>query len=70
MRKKTNAEYVKEYQANRDAIMLRPTKEDGALVRSAAKDRGMSVQAFVMETVLRRIEKENSLTWAERTDRK
>lgn len=62
MRKKTNAEYVKEYQANRDAIMLRPTKEDGALVRSAAKERGMSVQAFVMETVLRRIEEENSPT--------
>lgn len=60
MRKKTNAEYVKEYQANRDAIMLRPTKENGALVRSAAKDRGMSVQAFVMETVLQRIENEKN----------
>ena len=45
-------EYVKKYQENRDAIMLRPTKADGQLVRSAAKARGKSVQGFVMEIVL------------------
>lgn len=45
-------EYVKKYQENRDAIMLRPTKEDGQIVRSAAKANGKSVQGFVMEIVL------------------
>ena len=45
-------EYVKKYQENRDAIMLRPTKADGEIVRSAAKARGKSVQGFVMEIVL------------------
>lgn len=44
-------EYVKKYQATRDAIMLRPSKEDGAIVRKAASDAGMSVQAFVMQAV-------------------
>lgn len=44
-------EYVKKYQATRDAIMLRPSKEDGQIVRSAAKEHGMSVQAFVMKAV-------------------
>lgn len=40
-------EYVKKYQANRDAIMLRPAKEDGARYRSAAKAAGMSTQGFI-----------------------
>ena len=40
-------EYVRKYQANRDAIMLRPSKEDGATIRSAAKAAGMSVQGYV-----------------------
>lgn len=44
-------EYVKRYQAKRDAIMLRPSKEDGIKVREAAADAGMSVQAFVMQAV-------------------
>lgn len=46
-----NQESVKRYQQKRDAIMLRPSKEDGERVRAAAKDRGMSVQAFVMKAV-------------------
>lgn len=42
-------EYVKTYQKKRDAIMLRPSKEDGARIREAAKDAGMSVQAFMLQ---------------------
>ena len=45
------SEYVKKYQESRDAIMLRPSKEDGAVVRQAAKDFGMSVQAFAMKAM-------------------
>lgn len=49
-------EYVKKYQATRDAIMLRPSKEDGQIVRSAAKKFGMSVQAFAMKAMFEYIE--------------
>lgn len=47
-----NIESVKKYQEGRDAIMLRPSKEDGAIVRNAAKEHGKSVQRFVMDIVL------------------
>ena len=47
----TRSEYTKKYQLKRDAIMLRPSKEDGAKVRAAAAAAGMSVQAFVMRAV-------------------
>lgn len=53
--------YVKKYQGKRDAIMLRPSKEDGLKLRTAAANIGKSVQAFVMETMLEKIEKENLL---------
>ena len=49
-------EYVKKYQERRDAIMLRPSKEDGQIVRSYAKAKGMSVQGLVMQVVLAYIE--------------
>lgn len=49
-------EYVKKYQATRDAIMLRPNKEDGQIVRSAAKKFGMSVQAFAMKAMFEYME--------------
>ena len=42
-------EYVRKYQANRDAIMLRPSTFDGARYRSAAEAAGKSVQGFVFE---------------------
>lgn len=53
----SKVEYVKKYQQGRDAIMLRPSKEDGQKVRSAAKERGMSTQAFVMKAVFEYIAK-------------
>lgn len=49
-------EYVKKYQQTRDAIMLRPSKADGAIVRSAAKQFGMSVQGFAMKAMFEYIE--------------
>lgn len=45
----SKVEYVKKYQAKRDAIMLRPSKEDGARIRKAAADAGMSVQGFMFK---------------------
>lgn len=39
-------EYVKKYQEKRDAIMLRPSKEEGAVFRAAAKAAGKSMQEY------------------------
>ena len=39
---------VKRYQATRDNIMLRLSKEDGQQIRQAAAEAGQSVQAFVL----------------------
>lgn len=50
-----NKRAVKKYQTKCDAIMLRPSKEDGQLVRSAAKSAGKSVQKFIMDIVLEHI---------------
>lgn len=43
----SNIEAVKKYQEKRDAILLRPSKEDGLRYRDAAKNAGMSLQAYV-----------------------
>ena len=47
---------VKKYQQKRDAIMLRPSKEDGKIVREAAASFGMSVQAFAMKAMFEYME--------------
>ena len=47
----SNQDAVKKYQATRDAIMLRPSKEDGAKIRQAAADAGMSVQGYVFNAL-------------------
>lgn len=49
---------VKKYQAKHDAIMLRPTKEEGAGIRAAAAAAGQSVQAFVLQAIRERMERE------------
>lgn len=40
-----------EYNRRRDAITLRPTKEEGAQIRQAAADAGKSVQAYILQAV-------------------
>lgn len=40
-----------EYNRRRDAITLRPTKEEGAQIRQAAADAGQSVQGYVLGAV-------------------
>ena len=52
----SNIEAVKNYQKNRDAIMLRPTKENGQKIRQAAADAGQSVQAYVLQAVAERMD--------------
>lgn len=40
---------VREYQKRQDNIMIRPSKEEGARIRSAAAETGKSVQAFILD---------------------
>lgn len=40
---------VREYQKRQDNIMIRPSKEEGAKIRSAAAEAGKSVQAFILD---------------------
>lgn len=40
---------VREYQKRQDNIMIRPIKEEGARIRSAAAEAGKSVQAFILD---------------------
>lgn len=40
------------YNASKDNIMLRPSKEDGARIRKAANAAGKSVQKFCLDLVL------------------
>ena len=43
------------YNRRQDNIMIRPSKDDGARIRQAAADAGMSVQAFILDTLRARI---------------
>lgn len=54
----SNVEAVKKYQANRDSIMLRPSKDEGQAIRAAAAAVGMSVQAYVLRAVRAWMERE------------
>ena len=43
------------YNRRQDNIMIRPSKAEGARIRQAAADAGMSVQAFILDTLRARI---------------
>ena len=43
------------YNRRQDNIMIRPSKDDGARIRQAAAEAGMSVQAFILDTLRARI---------------
>ena len=40
---------VREYQKRQDNIMIRPSKEEGSRIPSAAAEAGKSVQAFILD---------------------
>ena len=46
------------YNRKQDNIMIRPTKEYGAEIRAAAANAGQSVQAYVLQAVRERMERE------------
>lgn len=43
------------HQRRQDNIMIRPSKAEGARIRAGAADAGMSVQAFILDTLRARI---------------
>ena len=47
-----------EYNRRQDNIMVRPSKEEGAHIRQAAIDAGQSLQAYVLQAVRERMERE------------
>lgn len=57
-RRKANIAAVKKAQEKTDAIMLRPSKEDGARIRSAASAAGKSVSGFILDAVWEYIKEE------------
>ena len=56
----SNQDAVRKYQEKCDQITLRPPKNIGQIIRTAAKNHGQSVQKYVLETVLARIENEKT----------
>lgn len=46
-KKECNARYA----AKLDTIKLRPYKDEGAIIRQAAKNSGQSMQAYILEAV-------------------
>ena len=46
------------YNRKQDNIMIRPTKESGAEIRAAAANAGQSVQAYILQAVRERMERE------------
>lgn len=52
----------KRYNAKLDQIMIRPYKEKGVEIRRAAKARGMSIQAYILEAVQMRMDREAGLS--------
>ena len=54
----SQTERTKRYQEKRDAIMFRPSKEEGQQIREAAKAAGKSVSAYILDAVRAEMEKE------------
>lgn len=49
---------VSAYQKRQDNIMIRPSKEEGAQIRQAAADAGQSVQAYILDAIRNRMQKD------------
>lgn len=55
MATKAQRKAVSAYQKRQDNIMIRPSKDEGARIRQAAAEAGMSVQAYILDTLRSRI---------------
>ena len=46
------------YNKRQDNIMIRPAKEEGQRIRDAAKNAGQSVQAYVLQAIRERMQRD------------
>lgn len=53
------------YNKGHDAIMLRPSKQDGQRIRQAAAAAGQSVQAYILQAVADRMKQDGGSSPAE-----
>ena len=49
------------YNKRQDNIMIRPSKEEGAIIRQAAANVGQSVQGYILQAIKERMERENTV---------
>lgn len=50
------------WNSSRDNIMVRPEKEEGAAIRAAAAASNLSVQAFILQTIREKMERQQAGT--------
>lgn len=48
----------KKWNSSRDNIMLRPTKDEGLIIRTLAHNSGMSIQKYILTAVLEKMERD------------
>ena len=49
------------YNKRQDNIMIRPSKEEGNIIRQAASNAGQSVQGYILQAINERMERENTV---------
>ena len=49
------------YNKRQDNIMIRPSKEEGTIIRRAAATAGQSVQGYILQAIKERMERENTV---------
>lgn len=49
---------VRKYQQGQDSIMIRPSKDKGGAIRTAAAAAGQSVQAYVIQACTERMQRD------------
>lgn len=48
------------YNRKQDNLMVRPSKEEGAAIRAAAASSGKSVQAYILQAIREKMEREGN----------
>lgn len=48
----------KKWNSSRDNIMLRPSKDDGLIIRTLAYNSGMSIQNYILTAVKEKMERD------------
>lgn len=48
------------YQRRQDALTIRPSKDEGARIRQAAADAGMSVQGYILSVLRQHIPQDDT----------